>query len=407
MAGLALLGFSSGIPFYLTSRTLQAWLTADGIGLTAIGLFSLVSLPYSLKFLWAPFLDRFHPLGAGRRKGWLLVTQAALVAAVAAMALADPRSALSRLAIAAAAVAFFSATQDIVIDAYRTDVLPPDLAPAGAAVHVLGYRAALIVTGSLALALADPANRFSLSWPGVYAVLAGLIALAAAACLRLPEPLSAGAPTGLREAVVLPFRDFFARKGARRAALILTFIFLFRIGDFILGNMTTPFLLSAGFSQTDVAAMLGGLGLLATIAGALAGGELAARIGVVRCLWVTGVLQAASNLAYFVLAQAGPHKALMTGAIVIENFCSGLGTAAFVGFLMGLCNPRFSATQYALLSSLMAAGRDVLVSPAGAVAGVLGWPGFFAFSFAAALPGLLLLPFFAPWSTTPDDGRKN
>ena len=392
MAAIAVLGFSSGFPFYLTNRALQAWLTVEKIDLTTIGFLSLVSLPYSLKFLWAPFLDRFTLPGFGRRKGWLLASQLLLVVAIAAMSLQDPKTALQWVAINAVVIAFLSASQDITVDAYRVDTLEPHEAVAGAGVAVLGYRIALIVTGSLAFVLAD-----SITWPSVYLCLAGLMAAVAAITLRIREPLRSQPPETLKAAVGIPFVEFVTRLKPLRAVWILVFVVLFRLGDALLANMVTPFLIQQGFTQSDIGIVQGGVGLVATIVGALAAGALAGYIGLYRALWICGALQATSNLAYLALAQAGHNYSVMTAAIIIENLCGGLGTAALVGFLTTLCNPRFSATQYALLSSVVAVGRDLLASPAGKLAEKTGWSGFFLLTFIAALPALAFLPVFAPW----------
>lgn len=393
MAALLLLGFASGLPLFLTSRTLQAWMTVEKVDLGAIGLFSLVSLPYSLKFLWSPLLDRFVPPFLGRRRGWLVITQVALTCAIAAMSLQNPSRSLQLLAFNALAIAFFSATQDIAFDAYRTDVLENREMGAGAAVAVLGYRIALLLTGSAALILAD-----RLPWQLVYLCLAGLMALSVAFSFLAPEPKNNElSPASLTEAIVLPFQEFFRRSGAIDAILILIFIVLYKLGDSLVNNMATPFLLQTGFSQTDIGAIQGGMGLLATIVGTLLGGALLSQWGINRSLWIFGGLQAISNLTYFLLAQLGQNYPFMVLAINIENFCGGLGTAAFVAFLMSLCNRRFSATQYALLSSLMAVSRDIIVAPAGKIAQETGWSSFFLLTLIAAVPGLLLLPWFAPW----------
>lgn len=394
MSALLLLGVASGLPLFLTSRTLQAWMTVEGVNLAAIGLFSLVGLPYSLKFIWSPLLDRFAPPLLGRRRGWLAITQVCLVAAIALMALQRPGQALQVLAINALAIAFFSATQDIAADAYRTDVLEPLEMGAGAAVFVLGYRIALLITGSLALILAD-----QLSWPIVYLLMAVLMLLGIVATVWAPEPTNPGQPPdSLTQAIVLPFQEFFQRLGGFRALSILLFIVLFKLGDAFVNNMATPFLLKMGFSQTTIGAIQGGMGLVATIVGTLVGGGLLSKLGINRSLWIFGGLQAFSNFTYLGLSLLGQNYAFMVLTINIENFCAGLGTAAFVAFLMSLCNHRFSATQYALLSSLMAVSRDILVAPAGWVAAAVGWPLFFILSFFIALPGLMLLPVFAPWN---------
>jgi PAT family beta-lactamase induction signal transducer AmpG len=397
MAALLLLGFASGLPLFLTGSTLKAWMTVTGIDIRAIGWFSLVALPYSFKFLWAPLLDRYVPPLLGRRRGWLVITQVALTLAIAAMSLQDPTQTLQLLAVNALLIAFFSASQDIAFDAYRTDVLEERELGAGAAIAVLGYRIALLVTGALALILAD-----YIPWQTVYLGLAGLMAISISFSLWAPESQGrSGPPATLLEAVILPFQEFFQRSGMIQGILILVFIVLYKLGDALVSNMVTPFLLQTGFSQTDIGTIQGGMGLLATIVGVLTGGAVLSQWGIHRSLWVFGGLQAISNLAYFVLAQLEQNYPVMVLAINIENFCAGLGTAAFVAFLMSLCNPKFSATQFALLSSLAAVSRDILAAPAGEITKITGWPLFFLLTLLAALPGLLLLPWFAPWNPQP------
>ena len=393
MAALILLGFSSGLPLFLTSKTLQAWMTVEKVDLTAIGLFSLVGVPYSLKFLWSPLLDWFTLPFLGRRRGWLITLQIGLLIAIACMSLQQPKQALQFLAINAVVIAFLSATQDIAADAYRTDVLDPLEMGAGAAVFVLGYRIALLLTGSLALILAD-----RIAWSSVYLLLSVGMGIGIIATLFAPEPKEISPPDSLRAAVILPFREFIERQGVFHAILTLLFIVLYKLGDSFVNNMSTPFLLQTGFTQTDIGALQGGMGLIATIVGTLAGGAILSKIGLNRSLWVFGALQAVSNLAYLVLAQVGKNYQVLVLTINIENFCAGLGTAAFVAFLMNMCNQRYSATQYALLSSFMAVSRDILVAPAGSLAKSTGWPLFFIISIFAAVPGLLLLPLFAPWN---------
>jgi PAT family beta-lactamase induction signal transducer AmpG len=394
MAALLLLGFASGLPLLLIGNTLKAWMTVENVNLSAIGWFGLTSLPYSLKFLWSPFLDRFTLPFLGRRRGWLLLTQIALMCAIAIMGFQQPKQALQLLAINAIAIAFISATQDIASDAYRTDVLTKLEMGAGAAVFILGYRIALLVAGALALILAD-----RLPWSSVYLIMAGTMVIGIFATLFAPEPKEISPPASLAEAVFLPFGEFFQRKGVMQGLLVLLFITLYKLGDALLSNMTTPFLMQTGFTKTDIGAIQVGMGLIATIVGALLGGSILSRIGINRSLWIFGILQAVSNLAYFCLAYLGKNYQAMVLAINIEQFCGGLGTAAFVAFLMSLCNQRFSATQYALLSSLMAVSRDIVSAPGGAIAEVTGWSTFFLITIVAAVPGLLLLPVFAPWNS--------
>ncbi|MGH7502293.1 MAG: AmpG family muropeptide MFS transporter [Longimicrobiales bacterium] len=394
MVVLLLLGFASGLPLYLTSRTLQAWMTVEGVDLTTIGFFSLVALPYSLKWVWAPVMDRYVPPFFGRRRGWLFIIQIPLLLAIASMSLHDPVRGLQLLAMHAILIAFLSASQDIVIDAYRAEVLSDRELGAGAGIWVLGYRVALLVTGSVAFVLADRMN-----WPSVYLVLSALMLVGIFTTLRAREPVLPETPATFRDAVVLPFKEFFSRASVSAGAFALLFIVLFKLPDYLAQTMATPFLLDAGYTQTDIGTIQGGLGLGATIVGALSGGAVVARLGINRSLWLFGALQAISNLAYFGLARIGePDYAFLVTTIIIENLCTGLVTAGFLAFLMSLCSLRFSATQFALLSSLMGASRDVLVAPAGGIAQASGWPGYFLITLVAAVPGLLLLPVFAPWN---------
>ena len=396
MAALIFLGFASGLPFNLigNGKAFQAWMTASGVDLTKIGLFSMIGLPYSLKFLWAPVLDRYIPPFLGRRRGWLLVTQVLLFAAIAAMSLHDPETGLRALAFNAILIAIFSASQDIAGDAYRTDVLEDREMGAGAAIWVLGYRVALLLTGSLSFVLAE-----RLSWGTVYALLSGLMIVGIIATFLAPEPeLKDAPPRSLGEAVAMPFRDFFDRAGVGLGLAVLIFIVLYKYADALAGSMTTPFLLKTGFTQTEVGVVFGGAGLIATILGSIAAGAAIARIGINRSLWAFAIFQALSNLTYYGLALAGRNHTYMVAAIVIENFGVGLVSSGLVAYIMSMCNRRFSATQFALLSSLVAASRDILVAPGGKIAESMGWPTFFMITVVAGLPCIALLPFIAPWN---------
>lgn len=394
MAALLFLGFSSGLPFILTNDVLKAWLTVEKIDLATIGLFSLVALPYSFKWAWSPLIDRYVPPLFGRRRGWIFIMQIALLIAIGAMGFHDPNTALQLLSVNAFLVAFFSATQDVAVDAYRTDVLDDHEMGAGAAVFVLGYRIALLVSGAFAFMLAD-----RLSWPIVYAAMALLMLPGMIATWRAPEPvLEDRPPQTMFEAVVLPFRDFFQRAGPIMGAAVLLFIVLFKLPDYLGASLRAPFLVQTGFSETEIGAIMGGIGLGATIVGALFGGGVVARLGINRSLWIFGLLQAASNLMYYFQSLIGADRNFLIITMIVENFCTGLVTAGFVAFLMSLCSVRFSATQYALLSSLMSASRDIVVAPFGGVADAVGWPNYFLITLAAGIPGLLLLPLFAPWN---------
>jgi len=381
------LGFASGLPLALTGGTLQAWATVANVSLQNIGFLTLVGSAYTLKFLWAPLVDRYAPPFLGRRRGWIFVTQLLLAASIAAMGLFSPAGNLALLALLAVFVAFLSATQDIAFDAYSTDVLRKEERAAGAAVKVLGYRLAMIVSGGLALVLAD----HWLGWENMYFLMGGFMALCAVATLLAPEPeLVASAPRSLALAVVEPLVEFFKRRGA---ITILLLIVLYKLGDAFAGALSTTFLLrGAGFSVSEVGAVNKVFGLAATIIGALAGGALMAKLGLYRSLMLFGILQGVSNFGYWVLAVTPPHLYSMALVVAVENLCGGLGTAAFVALLMALCKQEFSATQFALLSALSAVGRTYLAGPlTPPLVQSLGWPSFFVITVLIAVPGLLLL----------------
>jgi len=387
VALLLALGFSSGLPLALTSGTLQAWATVEGVSLQQLGFLTLIGSAYTLKFLWAPLVDRYAPPFLGRRRGWVLVTQLLLAAGIAGMGVFAPATHMVWLAALAVLVAFLSATQDIAFDAYSTDVLHKEERAAGAALKVLGYRLAMVVSGGLALIAADQ----WLGWQGMYFAMGGIMALCALATFAAPEPDTVvRAPHTLADAVALPLLEFFRRRGA---VTLLLLIVLYKLGDAFAGALSTTFLLrGAGFSVSEVGAVNKVFGLSATIMGALVGGALMARLGLYRALLWFGVLQAVSNFGYWMLALSVPHVGFMAAVVAVENLCGGLGTAAFVALLMALCRQEFSATQFALLSALSAIGRTYLAGPlTPPLVESLGWPTFFALTVLIAVPGLLLL----------------
>jgi PAT family beta-lactamase induction signal transducer AmpG len=387
VAPLLVLGFASGLPLALTSGTLQAWATIDGVSLQNIGFLTLIGTAYTLKFLWAPLVDRYAPPLLGRRRGWVFIMQILLALSVAGMGMLSPSGHLGLLAALAVLVAFLSATQDIAFDAYSTDVLRHEERAAGAAIKVLGYRLAMIVSGGLALVIADQ----WLGWHNTYYLMGGFMALCAIATVLAPEPeIVSAAPPTLAKAVAEPLADFFRRHGAWS---ILVLIILYKLGDAFAGALSTTFLLrGAGFTATEVGSINKVFGLAATIVGALAGGSIMARLGLYRSLMVFGILQALSNFGYWVLAVTPPHLYSMAVVVAVENLCGGLGTAAFVALLMALCKQEFSATQFALLSALSAVGRTYLAGPlTPPLVEALGWPGFFVVTIAIALPGLAML----------------
>jgi PAT family beta-lactamase induction signal transducer AmpG len=394
MLALLLLGFSSGLPAVLVGATLQSWLTGAGIDVATIGWLSLIALPYAAKPLWAPFVDRFALPFLGRRRGWLLATQIAIALALWGLSTCDPALSLPAFLVAATTLAFLSATQDIVVDAYRSDILEEREVGAGVAGYVLGFRVAMVVAASIPLRLATQQP-----WPEVYLIMSGFVAIGVAGTLLAPEPVApADPPRGAYQVIVLPFLTFLRRRGVGGTAAVLAFAVLYKLGDQLLGNVIQPFLLrELRFPGDLVGDIQGGVGVGATVVGALTGGAVLSRIGIERSLWVFGVLQAGSNVGYWLLARVGPDARWLAGVIAIENFCGGLATAAFLGFLLRQCDARFSATQFALLSGLMTLGRTLLAAPAGSLVARIGWEQFFLLSIVAAVPGLLLLPFFAPW----------
>lgn len=383
---LLILGFASGLPLALTSGTLQAWMTVENIDLKTIGFFSLVGQAYVFKFLWSPMMDRYTPPFLGRRRGWLLATQVLLLIAIAAMGFLEPTSQLRWMAALAVVIAFCSASQDIVFDAWKTDVLPPEERGTGAAVSVLGYRLAMLVSGGLALWMAD---RW-LGWQAMYWLMAALMVPCIIATLLAPEPSEAiPTPKSLEQAVAAPLRDFFGRNNAW---LILLLIVLYKLGDAFAMSLTTTFLIrGVGFDAGDVGVVNKTLGLFATIIGALYGGVLMQRLSLFRALLIFGILQGVSNAGYWLLSISDKNILSMGTAVFFENLCGGMGTSAFVALLMTLCNKSFSATQFALLSALSAVGRVYVGPVAGWFVEAHGWPTFYLLSVFAAVPGLLLL----------------
>ncbi len=384
---LLVLGFASGLPLALTSGTLQAWATVANAPLTQIGFLTLVGSAYTLKFLWAPLVDRYAIPILGRRRGWIIFSQLLLAVSIFSMGLFNPSEHLGWIALVAVFVAFMSATQDIAFDAYSTDVLRSNERAAGAAVKVLGYRLAMIFSSGLALVIADQ----WLGWNGMYMMMGLVMGACGVATLLAPEPERVvKPPRTLRLAVIEPLVEFFKRP---EAISILTLIVLYKLGDAFAGALSTTFLIrGAGFSVSEVGTINKIFGLAATIVGALIGGGLMDRLGLYRSLMLFGLLQAVSNLGYWYLAVSDQNLIWMGAVVALENLCGGMGTAAFVALLMALCNQQFSATQFALLSALSAVGRTYLAGPlTPPLVESLGWPVFFLVTVFLALPGLWLL----------------
>ena len=382
---IAFLGFASGLPLALTGGTLQAWMAVEGVDLKTIGIFSLVGLPYALKFFWAPLLDRYALPFLGRRRGWIIASQGFLIGLIVILSFCSPKNTPLLVALICLMLTFTSASQDIVIDAYRADVLREKERGLGAAVSVTGYRIAMLVSGALALILAG-----SLGWHMTYLLMGGLMLVGMTATFFGPEPEEIiNPPKTLRDAISGPLKEFFNRPACWS---FLALIILYKIGDAFAGSLTTAFLIRGpGFSIEEVGIINKGLGLAATIFGALYGGLMLARLGLYKSLMAFGILQAISNLSFMWLAYVGKVYSVMVVAVAFENLAGGMGTAAFVAFLMTLCDRRYTATQFALLSALASVGRIFVGPPSGFLAEELGWVIFFFITFLAALPGLALL----------------
>lgn len=385
LLAVMLLGFSSGLPIALTGPALQAWYTVSGLSVVTIGFLALLGQPYVYKFLWAPFLDRFALPFLGRRRGWIFCMQIAIIAVILLMSLQSPTVHPALLAATGLLLALFSATQDIAFNAYQTEVLHDQERGLGAAYGVSGYRIAMLISGGLSFVLAD-----RIGWQATYQVMAVFMLLGAVGTLTGPETKTpAHVPTSLWHAIVEPLKEFLSRDSAKA---ILLLIVLYKLGDaFVLTLSSTFFIRGLGFSQTDVGIMMKGVGLLASIIGVLIGGSLMLRLGLYFSLFWFGILQAISNLTFMVLALCGKSLVMMGFAIFIEQACSGMGTAAFVAFLMSLCDKRYTATQYALLSALAAIGRVFIGPLAGIMVEHIGWVQFYWWSFVVALPGVGLL----------------
>lgn len=386
---LTLLGFASGLPLALTDSTLKAWLKESGLDLQTIGFFALVGLPYSVKFLWAPFLDRYALPFLGRRRGWILLTQLLIGGALALMAFGDPRFHTGLMAALALGVAFLSASQDIGADAWRTESLPKAHQGTGVAVWIGAYRVALLAAGAGALILAQTHG-----WRMTYLVMAGLTGLGALGTLVAPEPDARRTPRTLREAVLEPFRDFISRPGAVK---VLLFIVLYKLGDQLASSLTVPFLLDRGFTKVLIGTLTKGVGLPALILGGLLGGWLMRTWPLRRALFLFGMLQVLAVLSLLLPALLPPNAALLGLTIALENLGFGMGTSAYVALIMRVCNPAYTGTQFSLLTSLAALPRTLVAAGVGDTAAHYGWPGFFVFCAAAALPGLLLLLDYPRW----------
>jgi MFS transporter, PAT family, beta-lactamase induction signal transducer AmpG len=384
------MGVFCGLPLLLTMGVLQAWMTEAKVDLTWVGMITLVQIPYSWKFLWAPVMDRYALPLLGRRRGWLLIAQVLLAVSIVALGFSDPAHAPVAMVVSAMLVAFFSATQDVVVDAYRREDLADAELGLGSSLYVYGYRIGMWAASGGALILADhmPFSR-------VYLLMAAGMLPGLAVTLLAPEPkVDAAPPRTMREAMWNPLADFFGREGVAR---VLAFILLYKVGDTLAAAIATPFYLELGFSKSEIGAVVKLFGSWATIAGAILGGVLMLKLGIRRSLWVFGVLQAVSTAGFAVLARAGASLPALAGVIGFESVTGGMGTSAFVAFMASLTNRRFTATQYALLTGIMGLPRVLASAPTGFAAKHMGWEAFFIACTLAAVPGLMLLPRIAPW----------
>jgi PAT family beta-lactamase induction signal transducer AmpG len=388
-------GFSSGLPLYLLLNLLPAWLRSEHVDLKSIGLLALIQLPFTWKFLWAPLMDRYALPVLGRRRGWMLVTQLLLLASIPLFGALHPTQDLWSIAYLATALAFFSASQDIVLDAFRREILPDPELGLGNAVHVNAYRISSLVPGALSLILAD-----LLPWGSVFAITALFMLPGIAMTLAVEEPALAKAqPKTLRDAVVEPFHEFIARAGWREALLVLLFIFLYKLGDSMATALATPFYLDLGFSKTDIGVIAKNAGLWASVIGAMLGGLWMVKIGINRGLWIFGAVQLVSILGFAWLAwENRADRLLLASVIAFEALGVGLGTAAFVAYIARATDPRYTATQFALFTSLAALPRTVVNASTGWIVEATGWFAFFLLCAALALPGMALLLRVAPWN---------
>ena len=386
------MGFSCGLPLLLTMGVLQTWMKEEGMDLTLIGFLNLVQIPYTWKFIWAPVMDRYTLPLLGRRRGWLLVSQLVLIGSIVGLGSSDPANHFWMMTVMAMLVAFFSATQDIVVDAYRREDLPDKELGLGSSLYIFGYRLGTMLASGGGLIMAD-----HMPWPTVYQIMGAFMLIGVIVTILTPEPkIMAGTPATLRDAVINPFMEYFRRDGA---LWILAFILLYKIGDSMASGITAPFYLEVGFTKTEIGSVVKIFGMWAIIAGAFIGGSMMVRLGINRSLWIFGILQAASTACFAVLTKTGPSINALSGVIAFENLSAGMGSAAQLAFMASITDKRFTATQYALMSSLAAIPRVIMSAPTGFIAKHLGWENFFIACALAAMPGMLLLLKFAPWNS--------
>ncbi|MDA0730643.1 MAG: AmpG family muropeptide MFS transporter [Proteobacteria bacterium] len=385
-------GFTSGLPLFILISLLPAWLRSSGLDLKAIGLFALIQFPFTWKFLWAPLFDRFS-FAMGRRRGWLIIFQLLLLLTIALAGFINPVSQLTSVAIISIVIAFFSASQDVVIDAYRRELLLDHELGLGNAVHVNAYKIASLIPGSLSLVLAD-----FFAWNFVFIVTALFMLPGIIMTLLVSEPkLKIASPKTLKEAVIEPLKEFKNRKGLNSALMILLFIFLYKIGDSMATALATPFYLDLGFSMTEIGLIAKNAGLWPGIIGGLLGGIWMIKLGINKALWVFGFMQMFATLSFAWLASVGDNNIVLAITVGLEFFAAGLGTTAFVAYIAKTTNPSYTATQFALFTSLASVPRTLTNASTGYLVEFFGWQTFFIFCFIIAIPGMLLLYKIAPW----------
>ena len=397
MVACAFTGFASGLPFFVLIQLIQAWLRSEGVGLVEIGLFSLVQIPYTWKFLWSPFLERFPFPFLGRRRGWMFFTQVGLVLGFLSFAYFDPSLHIRSIFIIALMVGVFSATQDIAIDAYRRELLPTEAELAlGNSIHVQVYRIAGFVPGSLGLILAD-----YLPWSSVYWVMAAFMFIGILTTLTIKEAdLEPNIPRSLKAAIVEPFFEYLTRRGAKNVLLVMLFLFLYKFGDSMATALSTSFYLDLGFSMTEIGLVAKNAGFWAALVGGIVGGLIIVKIGINKGLWIFGFIQLITILGFAYLATQGYSLPLLAMVIAAEYLGVGLGTSAFVAFIARETSPKLAATQFALFTAITALPRTVTAASTGWLVELLGWPTFFYLCTIFAIPGLLLLWWVAPYRSS-------
>jgi len=396
MLAMFALGFASGFPFYVVRDVLKLWLTDANIDLGTIGLFSAVALPYTWKFIWAPAMDGITPPFLGRRRGWMLMTQIGLLVLIALMGQLDPTKSLKMMAVVAFCIAIFSASQDIALDAFRREYLTDEELGLGTGIWMNSWRFGMYASTGTAFLLSD-----KIGYPAVHVVLSLMMGIGIITTLLVPEPdTGVTGPRTLQEAVVEPFREFFSRGGAW---WVLAFILLYKIGDNMAGAMNIPYILKMGFTKQEYFVIVKGIGMLALFGGAFLGGIVMVRLGIANSLWVFGILQAVSTACFALLMIVGKNHILLTGIVAFEFLATGLGQAAYASYMAVQTNKRFTATQYAMMTSLMAVPGTVAAAITGYMAEYLGWIGFYIICALVALPGMFLLMRIAPWGSSNED----